>query len=250
MVRNQRATRVLLSTARITVFCCVPALLSGCGTAQTSGTVATRASFVWDVTTDIAGFPVEHYELSPCDEDRFVRETGDVGPTMDVMGEPAFPDVEALRRGVSTVLVATVSSVGIAFTVTPINLPDSYKTATGLTSPAAISWTWTPTQMSVDRVVWGDSGSTAIMGELGCYAPGATGALTPGTKLVVLAEPVDAAFGPYALFDGTHRIVDWFSVDASQRLHPRVGPLGLPSSAPFLVGLALDEVLVVLGGEP
>jgi hypothetical protein len=108
----------------------------------------------------------------------------------------------------------------------PINVPEEYFAATGLRSEADLAWPTTPTEMTVDEMVWGDADATAVVADLGCYREGATASLTPGSTLLVLAERVDPWFGPFALFGGTHRYIDWYEVDQTHHLTPRVGFLG------------------------
>lgn len=207
---------------------------------------ATTQPFVWDAFTSITGFPSEHYEISTCAETP-VRAAGDLGPAVDV-GPPPYPDVDSMRSKVGVVFVATVDEVRPAFTATAINLPAEYLAATGLRSGVDIAVPWTPTTMTVDTLVWGEADATVAMGELGCFAQGATAAVTPGATLLVLAEQIEPGYGPFTMFGGTHLIVDWFAVDESLHLTPRVGVTGTPPSAPFLSGLELSEALILLDG--
>jgi hypothetical protein len=214
-------------------------------------TPSTSQPFVWDVATDLLSFPSQHYERSECTGDFGVLEAGDALEFGHLTGPfvPAYPDLEHLRSGVSTVFLATVDHVLPSFMAKPINLPEEYKEATGAATGLELASEWTPTVMSVDTLFWGDADDVVVLGEFGCYAEGAIASLTPGSTLIVLAEPVDPRFGPYALFGGTHRIVDWLAVDQSHRLTPRAGALGWPTSAPFLEGLELTDAVTLLNGN-
>ena len=208
---------------------------------------STSVPFVWDGSDGF--FPADHWELTSCPEASPVHQPGDALSIVSWSQSWEYQDAAELRGNVGTVFVATVDQVRPAVTTTPINLPAEFFASTGVQSEAELAVSMTPTEMIVDDVVWGDADTTAVVGEFGCHAEGAIASLTPGAKLLVLAERVDPRFGPFVLFGGTHRFVDWYGVDDTNHLTPRIG-FGLPPLAPFLVGMELSEAVTLLSAQP
>jgi hypothetical protein len=208
----------------------------------------TTLPFVWDSYANIAQFPAEHYSFSDCPNHDTVLASGAMVGIADLSPGPLYPDVAALGREVDTIFVGTVEDVMPAFTWSASNLPDEYLEATGLGVSEDLAWSYTPTVMTVDQLVWGETDKHVVLDESGCYVEGDFASLTPGATLLVLAQAIDPQYGPYPHFGGTHHIIDWFAIDASQRLTPRVGFLGLPPLAPFLDGLELDKAVSLLAG--
>lgn len=192
-------------------------------------------------TVDLAMLSQDNYVADLCAEDGFAAVEAGTGAWIFVTGEVEFPTSSDLAASGLLVAIATVQHVGRGQEFTPILDEDTLRYLGGERESHAISLT--PVQFEVtEELVGTANGRVVTASELGCIPEGSIPSTTVGRKLVILLAPLPDGLGPDRSFRSTHRITDWFSIDGNGRLGPRLGILGAPSSAPFAIGMTVDEL--------
>lgn len=239
----------------------VAGVIVGCGQAQNThriqqaaptdeaGNQSSKTAADVDPSTGPFSLPSKNYVTTPCAPVEFTPLTT---PSQRVsIDSTRYTSVEEVASFAPLVFVAEVTEVGSPLHLVPSNLPDAYRKEHGLLdtgsrdAPFAAS-ELTPVRTKVLSNVVGEVPETVTFGELGCIPVGLLPSTTPGTRLLIFAEPITDGVGPHDALGTTHQLIDWMVITDDNTLGARASVLGIPNYADFLLDMPLDDAIAAI----
>ncbi len=202
-----------------------------------------------DDLPDIGLLPEQDYRRLECPRvEQTLRSAGDTHPFINYV--PFGPGVfktrsDIVAQGFVTVLVRVEEVVGSGVFV-PTDVDGLFEGDEA--AAEAIAPPFTAVRVAVlERATNADGvADSIIVSDLGCLQPGVVASTTPGATLLMILRPLPPGTGPEGVFAASFRVHDWFEVLPDGSLGPRVGILGTPSNAEFLLGTNAAESIDAL----